>query len=182
MADTDYTYRLFCNIKDKDDRLIRRFGNTSDSLKRTGAGEFLLPAGSGGVFLILLGVAVRGLFSQEHTHTVSGAAVFLGMVLIACGVIFYAMFLRRAALAETTALFVCEKNVIYISGSSYLIMPVSDITGAWTVKADDPAKAGIELGMLCGEKLVLMYRDAPTELLYISEPSEAARIIGELFC
>ena len=88
---------LFSCIREEDERIICEYKSTAASLKKAGASGFLLPAMSGGMLLILLGILSGGILFKNSRA--SGVVIFLGMLLCATATLFYSMFLRRAKAA-----------------------------------------------------------------------------------
>ena len=176
MKETKAPEDLFSFVRDEGEMVIAEYSNTAKRLRREGVRGFFLPAMSGGLFLILVGLLSQKLFPE---NMLTGALVFLGMLLSASAVIFYAIFERRARTAESARLYITTRRAVYISEGSYACFELCDVNGAYTKKGERLSRLPFDISQLEGEYLVLFCRGGETKLPYIEDAAGAAeKILG----
>ena len=169
---------LFSFVREEDERLLYQYSNTAKRLRSDGVRQFFIPAGCGGVFLILIGSVMTRLFSSGAGGKLAPVLVFLGMLLISAAVIFYAIFLRRAKDAEGCALYITQKNVIYVAHGTYAKLPVPDITGVSVSRAERLSALPFDISALEVNYIILIYRGGEMKIPYIENYEQAAQKIA----
>ena len=155
------------------ERVCYAYQSTAKRLRDDGARQFFLPAAAAGIFLILAGSVCYGLFGRW-----AGVLAFLGMMLCATGVIFYAMFLRMARRAQSCALYLTERAVIVIRDGTYARLPLSDISEASAKKEERLSRLPFDISQLEIEFIVLSYRGDEMRIPYIENAPDAAKRIA----
>ena len=176
MAEKRTQEDLYSFVRRESERVLYVHHGTDKKLKRDGCYGFFIPATSGGAFLCLVGTLAR--MMSDTLRTAGGAVAFLGLLFIASGMIFYAMFLRRARQARSTALYITTEAVVYISGGSYMRLELSDITSVSCRSPERLARVPFDMSSLEGEVLVLTYKGSETLLYYVDEVDLAQRRIS----
>ncbi len=169
---------LFRYVRESDERMICEYTSTERTLRREGVFGFFLPALGGGLFLVFFGIAAPALFSGSERF--ARPLAFLGLVLCAAGSLFYALFLRRARMAAATALYITDRRVVYITGGSYAVFELCEITGAYTERARRMSRVPFDMASLEGEYLVLCVGGSETRLPFIERAEDAAAKILSL--
>lgn len=181
MADrpADIPADLFRCIREEEERVICEYPSTARMLRREGAVGFFLPALGGGLFLAFVGILAHAMLSDGRGYAL--ALAFLGLMLCATATLLYAVFLRRARLAEGTALYITDRRVVYITGGSYAAFALSEITDAYTERAERMSRVPFDLSVLEGEYLVLCVDGGAHRLPFIEGAEDAAaKILSQL--
>ena len=163
---------LFGCVREREERVLYEYGSTAAALRREGAVGFFLPALGGGLLLVFIGIIARA--ALEGARTYAPVLSFLGVMLCASATLLYAMFLRRARMAESTALYITDRRVVYITGGSYAVFPLAEITDARTERAERMSRVPFDLSALEGVYLVLCSAGGETRLPFVEGAEDAS--------
>lgn len=174
MYDQQKNKELLKIVLDRDERVLFSYDNTAKKLRSEGAVQFFLPAAAAGIFLILVGSVCWGLIGKW-----AGVLAFLGMMLCASGLIFYAMFLKMAGRAESCALYITSNAVITMRDGTYAKLPLAFIEEASTKKEERLDSLPFDISSLEVEFIILEYKGDVMRIPYIENAPDAAKRIAE---
>ena len=165
---------LLSFVLERGERVLYSYDSTAKRLRRDGARQFFLPAAAAGIFLILVGSVCFSLLGKW-----AGVLAFLGMMLCATGLIFYAMFMRMARRAESCSLHVTDRAVITIREGTYARLPLCFISDAQVKREQRLAALPFDISMLEVEFIILEYKGEEMKIPYIENAPDAAKRIRE---
>ncbi len=171
---------IFDFVKEEQEEVLYKYGNTEAKLKDCGLKQFFLPGTLAGLFLCVASTIFIQFASNDLTLGVARATSALGGMIIASSMLFYAMFLRQARRAHGNFLYITSKNAIWWERGRYAKMPLAEITDARVGKGERLGAVPFDMSMLEGECLILFYRGADMKIPFIENPEDAARKIKSL--
>ena len=169
---------LYQYISRGEERVVCRFASSAKKLKKEALSSYLVPATGGGVFLCLVALVSYGIFSMGRVAC--GVLCFFGMMLVATGVLFYAIFLRRARAADGAELILTTEGIVYIARGVRIRVEYADID---RVSLRAPARLSrlpFDLSSLEGEVIELSGVGEVTELYFIEDAAGAVERISRM--